>query len=675
MKCQSRVPSGSGSPVSSSTRPPWIDQHQLEDHRERSPRGGHARARPERVAWRSDSGRTVTGCLRTTSSASPSATSSPGWKPRERPVRIGLIGRYVALRAGLDPARAAALRCRCAGRRTAALWTYRTDPAARDRGALADLVDDWMDPAADEPHLGGHPAGDEAAGHDLAPTGSTPSTARSRWRRSSTRGALQRTPAATEATYLLMRYAFDGLGYRRFEWKCDALNEPSRQAALRLGFTYEGRFRNHLVTKGRNRDTDWFSVTDAEWPAVKRRCRPGSSRTTSTRPGSSGLRCPRCVTGWADGPAIASPSPWPTSKSRQFYVDGLAGRRRRGPGRRGDAQGGRDAVLSLWTATTSRPRSADRLAADGVAPFTIAYNTRTETEVDAVLETARSPAPTRCTAASGSGAATRLLRRPGRVPLGDRPQPQEIGRWSSVSEHHRLPAVATPASTTGAGCSASCTRGSRPAASPRASSSPADRRGGRGGQPPPGRRPLLPDARRAAGQPRRRRSDQPRPRPGRTISSIAAELASRRLRRATALELALDVPAAEDVRDFWAAVLGYEVRGDGRQVEDPGGRRHDAVVPGLRPGRGRGRSSGSTSTSWSRPRSPQERIDAALAAGGTLVTRRARARVLGAGRPARQQGLHLHARGPGTPNARLPYRILGRCVTVFPCGTTSSYSH
>ena len=81
--------------------------------------------------------------------------------------------------------------------------------------------------------------------------------------------SLQRTPAATEATYLLMRYAFDGLGYRRFEWKCDALNEPSRQAALRLGFTYEGRFRNHMVTKGRNRDTDWFSVTSEEWPAVK----------------------------------------------------------------------------------------------------------------------------------------------------------------------------------------------------------------------------------------------------------------------------------------------------------------------------------------------------------------------------------------------------------------------
>ncbi len=80
---------------------------------------------------------------------------------------------------------------------------------------------------------------------------------------------LQRTTAATEAVHLLMRHAFDDLGYRRFEWKCDSLNEPSRRAALRLGFSYDGRFRNHMVTKGRNRDTDWFSVTDAEWPRVR----------------------------------------------------------------------------------------------------------------------------------------------------------------------------------------------------------------------------------------------------------------------------------------------------------------------------------------------------------------------------------------------------------------------
>jgi RimJ/RimL family protein N-acetyltransferase len=80
---------------------------------------------------------------------------------------------------------------------------------------------------------------------------------------------LQRTRAATEAQHLLMRHAFDDLGHRRYEWKCDSLNEPSRRAAVRYGFTYEGRFRNAMVYKGRNRDTDWFSITDAEWPAVR----------------------------------------------------------------------------------------------------------------------------------------------------------------------------------------------------------------------------------------------------------------------------------------------------------------------------------------------------------------------------------------------------------------------
>lgn len=81
--------------------------------------------------------------------------------------------------------------------------------------------------------------------------------------------ALQRTTAATEAMFLMMRHVFDDLGYRRYEWKCDSLNEPSRRAAERLGFTYEGTFRNAMVYYGRNRDTAWFSITDAEWPAAK----------------------------------------------------------------------------------------------------------------------------------------------------------------------------------------------------------------------------------------------------------------------------------------------------------------------------------------------------------------------------------------------------------------------
>jgi RimJ/RimL family protein N-acetyltransferase len=84
--------------------------------------------------------------------------------------------------------------------------------------------------------------------------------------------SLQRTAGATEAMYLMMRQAFE-LGYRRYEWKCDVLNAPSRLAAERLGFTFEGVFRSHMVYKGRNRDTAWYSVIDSEWPALDGRFR------------------------------------------------------------------------------------------------------------------------------------------------------------------------------------------------------------------------------------------------------------------------------------------------------------------------------------------------------------------------------------------------------------------
>jgi RimJ/RimL family protein N-acetyltransferase len=80
---------------------------------------------------------------------------------------------------------------------------------------------------------------------------------------------LKKTRAATESMYLLMRRAFDELGYRRYEWKCDSLNAPSRSAALRYGFTFEGIFRQAIVYKGRSRDTAWFSIIDGEWPALK----------------------------------------------------------------------------------------------------------------------------------------------------------------------------------------------------------------------------------------------------------------------------------------------------------------------------------------------------------------------------------------------------------------------
>jgi RimJ/RimL family protein N-acetyltransferase len=81
--------------------------------------------------------------------------------------------------------------------------------------------------------------------------------------------ALQQSRAGTEAHYLLGTYVFDQLGYRRYEWKCDALNEPSRRAADRLGFQFEGIFRQADVVKGRNRDTAWYAIIDAEWPRVR----------------------------------------------------------------------------------------------------------------------------------------------------------------------------------------------------------------------------------------------------------------------------------------------------------------------------------------------------------------------------------------------------------------------
>lgn len=80
---------------------------------------------------------------------------------------------------------------------------------------------------------------------------------------------LQRTAAATEAMYLMARHAFEDLGYRRYEWKCDVRNAASRRAALRLGFRFEGIFRQHMIAKGQNRDTAWYAMLDSEWPARK----------------------------------------------------------------------------------------------------------------------------------------------------------------------------------------------------------------------------------------------------------------------------------------------------------------------------------------------------------------------------------------------------------------------
>jgi RimJ/RimL family protein N-acetyltransferase len=80
---------------------------------------------------------------------------------------------------------------------------------------------------------------------------------------------ISRRPAATEAQFLFMKYVFDELGYRRYEWKCNNRNEPSKRAAIRFGFQPEGIFRQHLIVRGENRDTAWFSIIDKEWPALR----------------------------------------------------------------------------------------------------------------------------------------------------------------------------------------------------------------------------------------------------------------------------------------------------------------------------------------------------------------------------------------------------------------------
>ena len=105
---------------------------------------------------------------------------------------------------------------------------------------------------------------------------------------------LQNTAAATEAMYLMMANAFS-LGYRRYEWKCDALNTPSRKAAARLGFTFEGVFRQATVVKGRNRDTAWFSIIDSEWQALERGYKQWLAATNFDAQGVQKERLEDCI--------------------------------------------------------------------------------------------------------------------------------------------------------------------------------------------------------------------------------------------------------------------------------------------------------------------------------------------------------------------------------------------
>ena len=197
----------------------------------------------------------------------------PDWRPRPHPDVKVLTGSTCRLER-LDEARHAAdLFAADRADTVGTGWTYLPYGPFTDPGAYAAWVRDVS--AAADPYFfavvdtaPGSPARERAAGV-LSLLRITPTAGTIEVGHIHLSPALQQTRASTEAQYLAMRYVFDDLGYRRYEWKCDALNAPSRRAAERLGFTYEGTFRQSLIVKGRNRDTAWFAIVDADWPRVR----------------------------------------------------------------------------------------------------------------------------------------------------------------------------------------------------------------------------------------------------------------------------------------------------------------------------------------------------------------------------------------------------------------------
>lgn len=197
----------------------------------------------------------------------PVGPSLTGWRPRPRPTRDPMVGRYCRLVA-LDPAAHAPALFDAFRADTEGLgWTYLPYGPFDTLAALRA----WLDGLA---------TSDDPLFHTILDEAGTPAGLASYLRITPDTGtievghihysvALRRSRAATETMYLMMRRAFDELGYRRYEWKCDDLNAPSRRAADRLGFVYEGTFRKHTIYKGRSRDTAWYSIVDDEWPTLR----------------------------------------------------------------------------------------------------------------------------------------------------------------------------------------------------------------------------------------------------------------------------------------------------------------------------------------------------------------------------------------------------------------------
>ncbi|MBX3566845.1 MAG: GNAT family N-acetyltransferase [Rhizobiaceae bacterium] len=191
------------------------------------------------------------------------------WTPRPRPARVPLEGRYVRLEP-LDAARhgdglyAASSVSDISGR-----FRWLPETPAESRAAFQP----WLDRAAASEDPLFFTVIDKASGTiagrqtlmRIDPGNGAIEIGNIYWG-----PAVSRRPAATEAQFLFMKYIFDDLGYRRYEWKCNNRNEPSKRAAERFGFAFEGVFRQHMIVKGENRDTAWYSIIDTEWPALKR---------------------------------------------------------------------------------------------------------------------------------------------------------------------------------------------------------------------------------------------------------------------------------------------------------------------------------------------------------------------------------------------------------------------
>lgn len=190
------------------------------------------------------------------------------WQPRPHPQRVELNGRYCSL-TPLRPEHAAALFAAYQLAEDTRSWTW----LLREPDASVEEYTAWVESVCELPdpmHFTVIDNQTRAPVGTLALMRIDPKNGVIEVGHVHFSPLLSRTPMSTEAQYLLMRYVFETLGYRRFEWKCNSLNEPSRRAALRLGFQYEGRFRQALVVKGHNRDTDWFSIIDSEWKALDR---------------------------------------------------------------------------------------------------------------------------------------------------------------------------------------------------------------------------------------------------------------------------------------------------------------------------------------------------------------------------------------------------------------------